>query len=178
MQFSVTVTKEDYITFYLYVQEHLEAYKKQLRIGRISLPVLLAAVVFVLFLSNAERHFTIFMAIYSAIISIAWFLLFARYRKKSMIRFISRLCDTTDGLFTESCQMRFTEDTVVEETEDVKLEVNYKLLNKMVINSADIYLFYKSTTAFIIPAHCFDNDARKQEFIEFIKAKTGLLVIR
>lgn len=174
LQLDVSFTKEDYVQFNLYHQKHSASYKRTFNYGRRSLPFLSASILFLLFISGADRQFVKFMLIFCTIVSAIWMVKFKQLSEKDYIKNIEKLYESGDAPCSLYSKLTFTEHTIIEETEGKRLEIKYEKLQKLAANANCLYLYYESYIIFLIPDCSFEDDEHKQQFVAMIEEKTGM----
>lgn len=173
MQLDVTLTEEDYIQFNLYHQKHLPTYKKSQNYYKISIVVILAAVLFALTIGGAKPSFIRWMAVYFIIISIIWILNASRYIEWRFVKYIRKLCSEGRAEYSKRAKLTFTDNSIVEESEGMNQEIEYSKISRLADNGACRYLYYSESRAFIVPDNSFDSDEAKLQLIKLLETKTG-----
>ncbi|MGL5436280.1 MAG: YcxB family protein [Lachnospiraceae bacterium] len=174
MQFDISLTKDDYIEFNMYHLKHSAMNKKLLNYRRRSIPLPLASVLFLLIVGDADPLFIKFMLLFFVIVSVTWIANCDRIAETIFIRRLEKQCVSGKALYSGFSKLTFMENTILEETEDKKLEIKYGKIQKLATNDDFLYLYHMDCFAFAIPDYVFENDVQKQQFVVMMEEKTGL----
>lgn len=174
-RFNVNLTEEDYYEFNRFHLIKSEFGKKQILKMRIFVAVFIAVVSLgLLFIGDftSDAFVQIIPLVLILIIVEAGYVKFSELILKLQLKSMKK--SGKMGYDTESV-LEFYDDIFVETTETIRTEQKYSVVEKIYINNGKIiYIYVNNVRAYLVPLTSFESKEQFDDFMEFLKQKTGL----
>lgn len=177
-QLDITLTEMDYLAFNHFHSLESPQAKKQICKSRI---VFTAIVVALMMFVILYRGFTVFSAVFVALIGVfalLYMLFFKKIIKANINAQVKRLKSVGKLPFDPISRMEFYNDKIVEVSASKRIEQSYAALERIcVVMDQYIYLYNSSATAYILPLPQLRSQLNQEEFLSFLSRKCGHSIV-
>lgn len=166
MQINIIMTENDYLRFNEYYLEHSNAGKKTTRNIRILFPAILLCILIILIAVHADLTLIIIIAVMLVIFSIIWQFITPKLLKNSLKKNIQQIKNDGKLSYSESSTLEFTDDEIIETTDNSALKVKYGDIISVGITEEYIFIFFEAARAFTIPRGCINKNIDLEDFLK------------
>ncbi|WP_186580578.1 YcxB family protein [Aquibacillus kalidii] len=170
MEFTYTLTEEDYINFNLTHVKQSITVKRSIGIQRFSIPIIYIALAFVM--SALLDIPVLWMLVPFSVLSVIWVITYPKIFLRSIRKNASKMIkEGKNENLLGTHHMIVNDNGLTDINENGETKVNWSGIDKVVHEQDYIFLYNSSVSAYIIPKR--ELSSRLDEFLTIVKEKTG-----
>ncbi len=172
MKIKYEITKDDYLKFNMYHLENSPSVKKELRVHRFIIPLLLVAVAGAFSLLSGipiTITFPIFL-----ILAILWSVFYPKYYKKNALKNVSKVLEHgVQSQGTPRYVLNVKDDGIYATSGAGQTFNKWDDIIKFEETDSHMFLYVTEKVAHVVPIRAFKTDEEKNEFLNIVKANTN-----
>lgn len=171
------LTDEDYLKFNITHRFSTPALRQRTQIYRFGFAAMYAALAVIWLFFFPSRTLNVIFGI--AFAGIACFYLFGMtWRiKRSMRRSMDRLKSMGKLPYDTTITITFDEDGIHSVSENKEETTKYSAIERILLGEDAMYIYDSAATANLVPYRAFQTEQERQEFLDFLEAKTNVKAV-
>ena len=173
-KFEFDLTRNQYIEYNTYHQNHSPFFKQKNMLSRIGLPIVFLAIFIFAVAIGLDFSKAVIMAVVFIIISLIYNLFFDQFNTMTLKRKIKEMEQEGHAPYQKHSELIFNDDSFTEIIPDDENVVPYGKIERIVELKNLLLIYVSALTACIIPISVFTSQDQKEEFISFLEEKSGV----
>lgn len=168
--FNIKLNDEDYLLFNEFALKNSDMNKKTDIITKILISLIFILSVLNLVLTNGLTPVTVVAAVFLIVMWLI-FMLCSKRANAVFTKFFTRMLikGKAKKPYTPDSVLEFYDGFFKEIAPDNKSEINYTAIEKIaVVENRYVFLFLDQIRGYVVPFACFENEAQKKEFVDFL----------
>lgn len=170
--FNYKLNDNDYFEFNKYHLENSPEGKRNLFLFKFLMPFFCLIFAIIVLFNNSDYITAAAETAVIIIMSVIWIIFSKKWYFRSLKKSLIKLRKQGKLPYSSEGTLIFDEEFISDINPLTECKTRYENIENIALNDTYIYIFYGAIQAYIVPLSCFRSEEEKQNFIDFITAKT------